>query len=511
MFKFRTMVDGADDRLSEIVDIAELEEPAFKLRDDPRVTSVGRLLRRTSLDELPQLVNVLRGEMSLVGPRPEQVEIVEHYTPEQRFRLTVKPGMTGPMQVYGRGALRLRRASRSRARLHRERVGRTRPAHPRPDVRARSAAAGSVLMATGAACVACGSAGDGALALGSPCRPPGDGASLPSGPLPVVRHGGDGRSLPTRRDGPVPRRRLRCAARSRRPAARAAAAPRGRRCPPCARPARAGIAGDRDRVGRRPAPPPAGRTGLHSVVGHRAVRGAGRHSAAGSGHGGRGARRAHRGSPTSSSSGTCSSILTTRRWACAARSRCSAATAGSSSRCRTSTAFRRASAGARWFHLDVPRHAVHFTRRGLIRLFGRCGLVVTRVCNLVLDQNLLGATQTLLNRLTREQNVAFRTLKRDLAGVPTRDLVVSAAAIVPAAVAGSLLETAAMAAGLGGALVVHAERPPRERDGHRAELERRAPAAAAAAVARRRAQRWSSSTTVRPTGRRRCSRGASPT
>ena len=105
MFKFRTMVEGADDRLSEIVDIAELDEPAFKLRDDPRVTSVGRLLRRTSLDELPQLLNVLRAEMSLVGPRPEQVEIVEHYTPEQRFRLTVKPGMTGPMQVYGRGAL----------------------------------------------------------------------------------------------------------------------------------------------------------------------------------------------------------------------------------------------------------------------------------------------------------------------------------------------------------------------------------------------------------------------
>jgi lipopolysaccharide/colanic/teichoic acid biosynthesis glycosyltransferase len=105
MLKFRTMEDGADDRLSEFVDIGELEEPAFKLRDDPRVTSVGRLLRRTSLDELPQLVNVFRGEMSLVGPRPEQVEIVEQYTAEQRFRLSVKPGITGPMQVYGRGAL----------------------------------------------------------------------------------------------------------------------------------------------------------------------------------------------------------------------------------------------------------------------------------------------------------------------------------------------------------------------------------------------------------------------
>ena len=105
MLKFRTMEDGADARLSELVDIGELEEPAFKLRDDPRVTSVGRLLRRTSLDELPQLVNVIRGEMSFVGPRPEQVEIVGQYTPEQRFRLSVKPGITGPMQVYGRGAL----------------------------------------------------------------------------------------------------------------------------------------------------------------------------------------------------------------------------------------------------------------------------------------------------------------------------------------------------------------------------------------------------------------------
>jgi exopolysaccharide biosynthesis polyprenyl glycosylphosphotransferase len=106
ILKFRTMEPGADARVGELVDIGELEEPAFKLRNDPRVTSVGRVLRRTSLDELPQLVNVLRSDMSLVGPRPEQVEIVEQYTPEQRFRLLVKPGMTGPMQVYGRGALR---------------------------------------------------------------------------------------------------------------------------------------------------------------------------------------------------------------------------------------------------------------------------------------------------------------------------------------------------------------------------------------------------------------------
>jgi lipopolysaccharide/colanic/teichoic acid biosynthesis glycosyltransferase len=69
------------------------------------VTRFGRFLRRTSLDELPQLVNVLRGEMSLVGPRPEQVELVRRYRPEHCFRLAVKPGLTGPMQVFGRGAL----------------------------------------------------------------------------------------------------------------------------------------------------------------------------------------------------------------------------------------------------------------------------------------------------------------------------------------------------------------------------------------------------------------------
>ena len=105
MLKLRTMREGAEQELDELVAIDELAEPAFKLRDDPRVTSVGRLLRRFSIDELPQLVNVLRGDMSIVGPRPEQVELVERYRPEHRFRLSVKPGMTGPMQVYGRGDL----------------------------------------------------------------------------------------------------------------------------------------------------------------------------------------------------------------------------------------------------------------------------------------------------------------------------------------------------------------------------------------------------------------------
>jgi exopolysaccharide biosynthesis polyprenyl glycosylphosphotransferase len=105
MHKFRTMVADAEERLADVVRLDDLREPVFKLADDPRITRVGRVLRRLSLDELPQLWNVLRGEMSIVGPRPEQVELVERYRPEHRFRLSVKPGITGPMQVFGRGDL----------------------------------------------------------------------------------------------------------------------------------------------------------------------------------------------------------------------------------------------------------------------------------------------------------------------------------------------------------------------------------------------------------------------
>jgi exopolysaccharide biosynthesis polyprenyl glycosylphosphotransferase len=105
MLKFRTMVRGAEAKLPELVRFDELADPMFKLKADPRVTRVGRVLRRTSLDELPQLINVLRGEMSIVGPRPEQLDLVERYAPEHQFRLHVKPGITGPMQVYGRGEL----------------------------------------------------------------------------------------------------------------------------------------------------------------------------------------------------------------------------------------------------------------------------------------------------------------------------------------------------------------------------------------------------------------------
>lgn len=105
MYKLRTMAVDAEANLDRLVDIGELEEPAFKLKDDPRVTRVGGLLRRLSIDEVPQLINVLVGEMSIVGPRPEQVEIVERYKDAERVRLSVKPGVTGPMQVFGRGEL----------------------------------------------------------------------------------------------------------------------------------------------------------------------------------------------------------------------------------------------------------------------------------------------------------------------------------------------------------------------------------------------------------------------
>jgi exopolysaccharide biosynthesis polyprenyl glycosylphosphotransferase len=105
IFKFRTMVRNAEEMLPELVSLDELSDPVFKLKSDPRVTRVGGYLRGLSLDELPQLLNVLAGEMSLVGPRPEFVDLVERYEPEHEVRLRVKPGITGPMQVYGRGEL----------------------------------------------------------------------------------------------------------------------------------------------------------------------------------------------------------------------------------------------------------------------------------------------------------------------------------------------------------------------------------------------------------------------
>jgi lipopolysaccharide/colanic/teichoic acid biosynthesis glycosyltransferase len=102
LLKFRTMTRDAEERLAELAAINEIRGRAFKLTDDPRLTRSGRFLRRTSLDELPQLVNVLRGEMSLVGPRPPLPREVEGYDVWHRRRLSMKPGMTGLWQVSAR-------------------------------------------------------------------------------------------------------------------------------------------------------------------------------------------------------------------------------------------------------------------------------------------------------------------------------------------------------------------------------------------------------------------------
>lgn len=105
MLKLRSMVPNAESRLHELAHLNELDGPMFKIRRDPRRTRIGRLLRATSLDELPQLVNIVRGEMSIVGPRPPLPAEVPYYTREQFRRLSVTPGLTGAWQVSGRADL----------------------------------------------------------------------------------------------------------------------------------------------------------------------------------------------------------------------------------------------------------------------------------------------------------------------------------------------------------------------------------------------------------------------
>jgi exopolysaccharide biosynthesis polyprenyl glycosylphosphotransferase len=105
LYKFRSMRQGADEEKRALLDRNQATGPLFKLRDDPRLTRVGRWLRRLSLDELPQLCNVLRGEISLVGPRPPIPSEVEQYQDWHRRRLDVPPGMTGLWQVSGRSEL----------------------------------------------------------------------------------------------------------------------------------------------------------------------------------------------------------------------------------------------------------------------------------------------------------------------------------------------------------------------------------------------------------------------
>jgi exopolysaccharide biosynthesis polyprenyl glycosylphosphotransferase len=102
VIKFRSMVADAESRRSELQTRNEVSGPVFKITDDPRITRIGRILRRTSLDELPQLWNVLRGEMSLVGPRPPLPDEVDQYDLWHRRRLSMKPGITGLWQVRGR-------------------------------------------------------------------------------------------------------------------------------------------------------------------------------------------------------------------------------------------------------------------------------------------------------------------------------------------------------------------------------------------------------------------------
>ena len=105
MFKFRSMVTNADELLEKLKEQNEIEGAMFKMKNDPRITKVGRFIRKYSLDELPQLLNVVGGSMSIVGPRPPLPYEVDQYTDYDKQRLMVKPGATGMWQVGGRNAL----------------------------------------------------------------------------------------------------------------------------------------------------------------------------------------------------------------------------------------------------------------------------------------------------------------------------------------------------------------------------------------------------------------------
>ena len=106
ILKFRTMVDGAERMMSDVEELNEVSGPVFKIKNDPRMTFAGRFLRRTSIDELPQLVNVFLGDMSLVGPRPLPWRDYEGFNQDwQRRRFTVRPGITCLWQVNGRGSI----------------------------------------------------------------------------------------------------------------------------------------------------------------------------------------------------------------------------------------------------------------------------------------------------------------------------------------------------------------------------------------------------------------------
>lgn len=102
MYKFRSMCEGAEEQLEELLDQNEMEGPAFKMENDPRVTKFGRFIRKTSIDELPQLLNIIKGDMSIIGPRPPLAREVEEYTEYHMHRLDVKTGLSCYRECYGR-------------------------------------------------------------------------------------------------------------------------------------------------------------------------------------------------------------------------------------------------------------------------------------------------------------------------------------------------------------------------------------------------------------------------
>lgn len=105
MYKFRSMVANAEDLLVNLQEFNEMDGPVFKIKNDPRITKVGKFIRKTSIDELPQLFNILKGDMSFVGPRPPIPSEVEQYNQYQMQRLLVKPGLTCIWQVSGRNTI----------------------------------------------------------------------------------------------------------------------------------------------------------------------------------------------------------------------------------------------------------------------------------------------------------------------------------------------------------------------------------------------------------------------
>lgn len=108
-YKFRSMSQDAEERKEELLDLNEVDDVMFKIKNDPRITRVGSFIRKVSIDELPQLFNVINGDMSLVGPRPNVPNEVNQYKFEQYHRLSVTPGITGLPQVSGRSNLEFKR------------------------------------------------------------------------------------------------------------------------------------------------------------------------------------------------------------------------------------------------------------------------------------------------------------------------------------------------------------------------------------------------------------------